>query len=121
MSWLSSPYIERLSIHGTAQSIFASPNIFLKANPTDITQISLWREATESLIRLKSPSYSLRRRVKVVDMYQREIDHFINLIKTNNCYSPTALSGLNVQITCDAAKKSLETGKKINFVPLKEF
>jgi UDP-N-acetylglucosamine 3-dehydrogenase len=120
MSWLSSPYIERLNIHGTAQSIFASPNLFLKVNPTDITQVSLWREASESLIRLKFPSFSLRQSVKVVDTYQLEIDHFINLIKTNHCYSATALSGLNVLITCDAAKKSLETGKKTNFLPFKE-
>ena len=118
MSWLSSQYIESLSIHGTAQSIFASPDLFLEANATDISQVSLWREASKSLIRLKFPNFPSLRSAKVADTFQLEIDHFIKLIKMNHNYSPTALSGLNILITCDAAKKSLETGRKISVVPV---
>jgi predicted dehydrogenase len=120
MGWLSSSYIERLSIHGTAQSVFASPDLFLKENATDIPQVSLWREATESLISLKFPNFPLLHGAKGVDTFQLEIDHFIEQIRKGHSYSPTALNGLNVLITCDAAKRSLETGKKVDFIPLKK-
>ena len=118
MSWLSSQYVERLTVHGTGQSIFASPDMYLEENATDFPHISRWREASESLIRLKFPNFSFRQSAKV-NAFQMEIDHFVNLIQSNHCSSPTALSGLNGLITIDAAKKSMETGNKISFVPIK--
>jgi UDP-N-acetylglucosamine 3-dehydrogenase len=120
MSWLSSQYIESLSIYGTAQSVFASPYLFVESNATDIPQVSLWRKATESLIRLKFPNFPSLRGTKMTDSYQLEIDHFIKSIRNKQNYSPTALSGLNVLITCDAARKSIETGRKIGITPAKE-
>lgn len=119
MSWLSSNYIETLSVHGTGESIFASPNLFIEANATDIPQVSLFRKASESLISLKFPNFPLLQSNKV-NTFQLEIDQFIKQIRTNQNYSPTALSGLNVLITCDAAKKSLESNKEIGFVPFNE-
>ena len=119
MSWLSSRYIENLSIHGTSQSLFVSPNLFLEVNATDIPEVSLWRNVTKLLISLKFPNFPLLQSTKV-DTFQLEIDHFVKQIRSNQSYSPTALSGLNVLITCDAAKKSLETGKRIDFIPLKK-
>jgi predicted dehydrogenase len=116
MSWLSSQYVESLSIHGTAQSIFASPNLFLEENATDIPQISLWRKASESLIRLKFPNFPSLNGYRV-NSFQLEIDQFIRKIRNRQNYSSTALSGLNVLIACDAAKKSIETNRKVNFVP----
>jgi UDP-N-acetylglucosamine 3-dehydrogenase len=120
MSWLSSIAMENISVHGTAQSLFLSPNLFLEANATDLIQVSLWRKASALLIGLKFPNFPLLR-LNNADTYQLEINHFISQISENQTCSPTALSGLNVLITCDAAKKSLETRKKIDFAPLKKF
>jgi len=119
MSWLSPEGIENLSIHGTAQSLFVSPNLFLEVNATDITDISLWRRASESLISLKFPNFPLLHNKKV-DTYQLEINHFINQIREGQKYSDSAVNGLNVLIACDAAKKSLERKERIVFAPLKE-
>ena len=119
MSWLSSRGIENLSIHGTSQSLFVSPDLFLEVNASDITWVSLWRKVSELLISMKFPNFPLLH-INRANSFQLEIDHFIEQIRKNKSYSPTALNGLNVLIACDAAKKSLETGKKIDFIPLKK-
>jgi UDP-N-acetylglucosamine 3-dehydrogenase len=121
MSWLSPEGIESLSIHGTAQSLFVSPNLFLRVNATDITEVSLWRRATESLVGMKFPNFPLLPNKKVnANAYQLEINHFITQIMEDKKYSPSAFDGLNVLITCDAAKKSLEMKKRVVFQPLKK-
>jgi predicted dehydrogenase len=122
MSWLSPQVIEHLSIHGTGQSLFVSSNLFLEVNATNITEISLWRRATESLVGVKFPNFPLLPNKKVnTNSYQLEINHFITQIKENQKYSSSALDGLNVLITCDAAKKSLEMKKRVVFQSLKKF
>jgi predicted dehydrogenase len=121
MSWLSPQGIEKLGIHGTAQSLFASPNLLFGVNATDITELSLWREASESLLGLKFPNFPLLSNKNAnANTYQLEINHFINQIKEGKKYSPSALDGLNVLITCDAAKESLEREKRIVFQPIKD-
>jgi UDP-N-acetylglucosamine 3-dehydrogenase len=117
MSWLPSRAFENLSVHGTSQSLFVSPSLFLEANATDLTEVFLWRKSSELLVSLKFPNFPLLHGYKLVNTYQLEIDDFVQRIRDNQNYSPTALSGLNVLATCDAAKESLETHKKIDFVP----
>ncbi len=118
MSWLSSHYVESINVYGSAQSIFATPNLFLEENATDYSQVILWSKASRSLLNLKFPNFPFLHGNKV-DSFQLEIDQFINQVRTNQNYSPTALSGLNVLLTSDAAKKSLETKKKVSFIPFR--
>jgi len=107
VSWLSSTVTESLSIYGTGQNLFVSPSFLLKANPTDILEISLWRAASESLISLKFPNLALLR-TRRVNPYQREIDYFIERIRKNMTSSASALNALSVLMTCDTAKKAIE-------------
>jgi len=118
MSWLSSRYFEGLSIHGTAQSLFASPEMLLEVNATDIPEVARWRKTTEVLISMKFPNLPLFSHKKV-DLFQSEIDHFVSQIRAGKKFSQSALNGLNVLITCDAAKKSLEKGAKIDIQPVR--
>jgi len=118
MSWLSPEGIEYVSIHGTAQSLFVSPSLFLEVNPTDITEVSLWRNASQSLISLKFPNFPLLHNKKT-NTYQLEIDHFVKKIRENQKSSLSALNGLNVLITCDVAKKALQTNRRIEIPSLK--
>ena len=117
MSWLPSRPFENLTVHGTSQSLFVSPSLFLEANATDLTEIFLWRKTSELLVSMKFPNFPLLHGYKVVNTYQLEIDRFVQQIRENRTYSSTALNGLNALITSDAVKKSLETHKKIDFVP----
>jgi predicted dehydrogenase len=114
ISWLSPQGIESLSIHGTGQSLFVSPDLLLEVNSTDITQVSLWRKASESLINLKFPNFPLIHN-KRADTYQLEIDHFVKQIRDGLQYSNSAVNGLNVLIACEAAKEALERKKRIAF------
>jgi len=111
VSWLSSTVMENLNIHGTAQNLFVSPSFFLKANPTDILEVSLWRAATESLISLKFPNLSMLR-TKRADAYQLEINHFINQIRKDQKSYASALNALSVLVACDATKKAVEKNGK---------
>jgi UDP-N-acetylglucosamine 3-dehydrogenase len=120
MSWLPSRAFENLSIHGTSQNLFVSSNQYLDTNATDLAELFQWRKATELLISLKFPDLSFLRDYKPVNTHQLEIDSFIQQIRANQTYSPTALSGLNVLLTSEAARKSLETQKKIEIVSFKK-
>jgi len=112
MSWLSPEGIESFDIHGTAQSLFVSPNILFEINATDIPEVSLWRIASKSLISLKFPNFPILHN-RNENTYQLEIDDFIRKIKENQKSSLSALSGLNVLIACDAVKRALGTNKRI--------
>ena len=46
ISWLPSRVIELLSVHGTSQSLFVSPQIYVEANANDLLEIALFRKAT---------------------------------------------------------------------------
>jgi predicted dehydrogenase len=118
MSWLACRVIELLSIHGTSQTLFVSPEIFLPANLNELTPISLFRKASKLLVNMKYDNLPFLKSNKV-DTFQLEIDEFINQIRSKKYNYSSALSGANVLITCDAAKRSMESGKKIDFVSLR--
>lgn len=118
MSWLASRVIDLLSVHGTSQSLFVSPDIFVQANLNEQLPISLFRKATKMLVNMKFKNIP-RFRSNVVDTFQLEINNFIQQIRTQKYDYSTALSGANVLITCDAAQKSIETGKKIEFTSIR--
>jgi len=118
MSWLPSSGIELLSVYGTSQNLFVSPEIFLEANATDLLEIALFRKATKLLVNLKFQNLP-RFKINRVDTFQLEIDNFVQQIRSGQRDYSSALSGANVLTTCNAAKKSLETGKKIDFVSLR--
>ena len=120
LSWLAIKTMENLSIHGTAQSLFVSPNFFLEVNPTDITEVSLWRKSTESLIKLKFPNFPLLHHNKV-NTYQIEVDHFIKQIRENKRSTSSALNALNILFICKAVKKSLKTKKKTRIPSLTQY
>jgi len=116
-SWLSSKKIEYLSIYGTASNLFASPKFFVEDNTTDIFEVSLWREASEVLIGMKSPHFPLLR-TRNAHIFQLEINNFIELVKANQKFSFRALDALNVLIACNAAKESLEKNRRIEISSL---
>jgi predicted dehydrogenase len=118
-SWLSPQNIESLSIHGTSQSLFASPDLLLEVNSTDIVQVSLWRRATESLISLASTHYLPLIHTVKADTYQLEIDYFIKQIRDGLVSSESAINGLNVLIATEAAKEAIEHKRRIVFSSIK--
>jgi predicted dehydrogenase len=118
MSWLSSRVIELLSVHGTSQNLFVSPEIFVQANATDLLEIALFRKATKLLVNLKFKNLPPFK-TSTADTFQLEIDNFIHQIRSGQHDYSSALSGANVLITCNAAKQSLETGKKVDFLSLR--
>ncbi len=117
LSWLSSRVIELLSVHGTSQNLFVSPNFFIEANANDLLEVALFRQATNLLVNVKFHSLPIFK-IDIVDTFQLEIDNFIEQIRSGRHDYSTALSGANVLTTCNAAKQSMETGKKVTFVPL---
>jgi predicted dehydrogenase len=118
MSWLASRVIELLSVHGTARNLFVSPDMFLEANATDLLEIALFRKASKLLVNLKFQNLPLFKANKV-NTFQLEIDSFIQQVRSNQHDYSSALSGANVLATCNAAKQSLETGRKVDFASLR--
>jgi predicted dehydrogenase len=115
-SWLSSVSTENLNIYGTAQNLFVSPKFYITENPVDISEISIWRETTKYLIGQKFPSlFNLLK----INTYHLEINTFIKKILNSEKTSTSALSALNVLITSEAAKKSIETNKKIHITSIR--
>lgn len=111
-SWLSSKYVEKTTILGTAQNLIVSPNYFLKENANEFSEIALLRAAGESLISMKFPNLPFVR-VKSANPYQAEIDHFIDCIRKNTTCYESALSGLSVLMTTDAARTAIEKGCRV--------
>jgi predicted dehydrogenase len=105
VSWLSSTVTESISIYGTAQNLFASPNFLVKVNPIDVQEVALWRAASESLLSLKFPKLSFLR-IKKDDPYQREIDYFIRRIREGGGFSKDALNALSVLAACKATQEA---------------
>jgi len=118
VSWLSSTYVENLNILGTAQNLFVSPDLLLEANPTDILPLVLWGKVTKLLFSLKFPDSPLSS--KKVDTYALEVNHFVKQIMDNRGSSQDAMNALNVVITCEGARKALETNRRIEISSLKE-
>jgi UDP-N-acetylglucosamine 3-dehydrogenase len=118
MGWVASNYLEGYTIHGTAQTLFAVPEMLLKLNATEIPEVPLWKKTTVNLFNMKFPNLP-GRHVKKVDLFQSEIDDFINKVRTGTKYSNSILDGLNALITCEAAKKSIDQGQKIAINPIR--
>lgn len=119
MSWLSPTGIEKLSINGSAQNLFVSPDLLLEVNPTDIAEISLWRQTTEALVSMKFPNLPIpsgRRE----NTHQHEINNFVDKILKNQKSDQSALGGLNVLIECEVAKQSIERKERLLVSPIKE-
>ncbi len=119
MSWLPSAGVELLSVHGTSQNLFASPELFFATNATDLPEVSLFRKATKLLVNMKIKNIPPFK-TSAVDTFQLEIDSFIRQIRSGKHDYSSALSGANVLAAYNAARQSLETGKKVNFTPLRD-
>ncbi len=111
MSWLPSRVIDLLSVHGTAQSLFVSPQLYIEANANDLLEVALFRKATKMLVNLKISNIGPFK-TSDVDTFQLEIDNFIEQIMTKRPDYSTALSGVNVLATSNATKESIKNGKK---------
>lgn len=120
VSWLSSTFMESLNIYGTGQNLFVSPSFILNANPNDILEVSLWRAASESLVSMKFPNLPMLR-TRRVNPYQREIDRFVALARSNTGFSASALDALSVLIICDKAKTAIERNCRVQVPSPKEF
>jgi len=108
MSWLSSEKIEKLGIHGTGRTLYASPRFMLDVNPTDVSELSLWRAATSTLVnKVKEASGSHS------NAFQLEIDHFVDCIKRGRKPSPNGWDGLIALAATEAATESLSKGVKV--------
>ena len=118
-SWLSSQYMESLHIHGTAQSLQASPEMLLRVNSTDIPEISMWRKSGTALFNMKFPNLPMRH-ITRPNLFQFEIDSFISKVRTGKKFCRSSINGLNTLITYEAAKKSIVTGQKISISPVIE-
>jgi myo-inositol 2-dehydrogenase/D-chiro-inositol 1-dehydrogenase len=112
ISWLSPVVQENLNISGTAQNLFVSPSLFLKANPTEIFEISLWRAATESLVSMKFPNMPMIH-TRRANPYQLEINDFIEQIRSDQQSNASALNALSVLLACEATKKAIENKERI--------
>jgi UDP-N-acetylglucosamine 3-dehydrogenase len=120
MSWLSSIGLENTSIHGTVETIYTSPKLFLELNRIDIPEVSLWREVTRHLLGTKFPNLPLLHMPETVDPLLLETNHFIDQIKQNHISFENALNALNVLVTIDAAKKSFKENKKVSVASIKQ-
>jgi predicted dehydrogenase len=111
-SWLSSVVVQTTNILGTAQNLYVSPTFFMKENSNEHREITMLRSAGESLLSMKFPNLPLMN-IKRPNTYQLEIDQFIDHIRKNIVSPETALNGLSVVLTANAAKMSLEKGCRI--------
>jgi len=112
VSWLSSTVTESISVYGTAQTIFASPNFLIKVNATDVPEVSLWRAASESLLSLKFPKLSFLR-IKRENPYQREVDYFIRRVQEDEGFSKDALNALSVLAAVKATQEAATKRRRI--------
>jgi predicted dehydrogenase len=111
-SWLSSILVQSTNIFGTAQNLYLSPSFFMKESSNEFREIAMLRAAGESLLSMKFPKLPFAN-VKRADTYQLEIDHFIDNIRKNIVTPESALNGLSVVLTTNAAKISIEKGCRI--------
>jgi predicted dehydrogenase len=112
ISWLAPRSSEYVAIHGTGQSLYASPKLFLEVNPTMLPEMSLWRNTTERLISMKFPRLTRIGRTRSrSDALWLEIDCFVRHVKDDNTGCSNAFDALNVLIACDAAKKAFGAGR----------
>jgi predicted dehydrogenase len=111
-SWLSCKFVENLTILGTAQNLYVSPSYFLKESANEFHEIALLRAAGESLISMKFSNLPFVR-TKSANPYQLEIDHFVDRIRKNLTSPESALNGLSVLMTTDAARMAIEKGCRV--------
>lgn len=111
-SWLSSTVVQTTNIFGTAQNLFVSTGFFMKENSNEFREIAMLKAAGESLLSMKFPNLPFSN-IKRVDAYQLEIDQFIGDIRKNVISPESALNGLSVVLTTNAAQISIEKGCRI--------
>jgi predicted dehydrogenase len=106
-SWMANVELEKLGIHGTGRTLYASPNFLYDLNNNDILELSLWKTATTMLSgRVKRVLAGTPR----TNTYQMEIDHFINCIRTGTKPVTDGRSGLTTLCQVEAALSSLRNG-----------
>lgn len=111
-SWLSCKFRDYVNILGTAQNLQVSPNYFLLESSNEFHEVALLRAAGESLINMKFRNLPFVR-AKSANPYRLEINNFIDRIRNKTSSSDTALNGLSVLMTTDAARKAIETGCRV--------
>jgi predicted dehydrogenase len=111
-SWLSSRRIESLVLHGTGRSMYLSvgPNFFLEISPNDLTETSLWKSSTGTLVNTISQAILPRGE----NVYQKEIDYFVNCVRKRRKPSLDAATGLRALAVAEAAKESMQKKTRIN-------
>jgi predicted dehydrogenase len=107
ISWQSPKVIEYTNMYGTGRSIHVSPKFFFKTNPSHVEEITLLRAALESVVTMKFqnlPTVTNQRG----NPYQREINSFIDQVRSEGTSDLNALNALSVLLSCEATKKALE-------------
>jgi UDP-N-acetylglucosamine 3-dehydrogenase len=111
-SWMSSKVVESTNILGTAQNLYITPGFYMKESTNEFREIAMLRAAGESLVSMKISSLPFIN-VRRADAHQLEIDYFVNRIRKNNVSLDSALNGLSVLLTTDAARKAIAEGRKV--------
>lgn len=111
MSWLNAVRIESLTLHGTGRSMFVSPspNFFMDVNPSDLPNLSVWNSASRTLYKTLRGAFLPSN----VDVYQREIDYFIQCVKKRRKPFLDVSIGLKALAVADAVKLSMKKNKKV--------
>ena len=71
------------------------------------------KAATESLLSMKLPNASLIS-TKRVNPYQREIDSFVEQVRTGEVSDSSALNALSVLMACEATKEAFVEHSKVD-------
>jgi len=116
ISWQSPAVVDYICAYGTGQSLYASPIFFWRVNPSRVGEISLLRAATDSLLSMKLSNSSLLS-TKRVSPYKREIDSFVDQVRTGEVSDSNALNALSVLMACEATKEAFMKGCKIDIPP----
>jgi len=111
MSWLNAVRIENLTVHGTGRSIYVSPspNFFLDLNPSDLPNLSVWKSASRTLSKTIRGAFL----PTGTDIYQKEIDYFIQCVRKRTKPFLDVAAGLKALAVTDAVKRSIEHKAKI--------
>jgi predicted dehydrogenase len=120
MSWLAAANLENTDIYGTVATRRVTPKFSLEINRTEIYEVSLWREVTLNLIRLKFPKIPLLKSPSNVDPIQLETNYFLERVKQKDVDSDDAMNALNVLFTIDAAKRSMKSNQRIQVASIRQ-
>ena len=112
ISWLAPRRIESLVLHGTGRSVYVSvgPNLFLEISPNDLAETSLWKSSTRTLVNTISQALFSRGE----NVYQKEIDYFVDCVRKRRKPLSDAAAGLRALAVAEAAKESMQKKTKIH-------